>query len=286
MLVTVIGDALIDITVPVSGIKPGDTYHRDISVSCGGTANVAIQIAKLGEKVTLVGRVGNDPLGLYFVDNLKKNGVSDLIFFDNDHPTGLCVSMVYEDGERSMVASRGANDYWSKEEVNTHLDQIIKSRLVCFSGYSLLNNSDTILYLMERCHRKTEVWFNPGAPNLIRDSFQGIIRDFVDVLIMNLDEARSITNKSEINKVRAELEKMVDLSVITLGKAGCIVATGKEWIQAPVDNLIAGADTTGAGDVFSAGFIVGRLRGMDELQCARLGHEVAASFLKEKRGIA
>ena len=285
MAITVIGDALVDIIVPASDIERGDTHYRNISVSCGGTANVAIQVAGLGEDVKFMGRVGNDPLGLHFVDNLKQHRVSELVFSDNDSPTGLCVSLVYEDGERSMVASRGANDYWSKMEVDTCIDQIMESRFVYFSGYSLLNNLDVISYLMERCHEKTEVWFNPGAPNLDMDYFPEIIHDFVDGLILNLDEARSITNKDEIDEITGALGMMVALPVITLGKAGCVVVRDAEGIRVPVDCLVEDADTTGAGDAFSAGFMVGRLRGLDELQSAQLGHKVAAGFLQEKKGV-
>ena len=282
MAITVIGDALIDIVVPIHSVKPGETYHRNVSIACGGTANVAIQIAKLGEEAKFLGKVGNDALGTYFVENLEKNKVEALMLYDDKHPTGLCVSLVYEDGERSMVANRGANDNWTKDGVNAYLDRIVKSRFAYFSGYSLADNSDTILYLMEKCCGNGEVWFNPGASNIIRDSFIRIIHDFVDVLVLNLDEARSITKRSAIEGIIAELGKIVGLAAITLGEAGCIVSTGKEWIQVPQDNLIENVDTTGAGDAFSAGFMVGRLRGMDRVECARLGHKVAAGFLREK----
>ena len=282
MAITVIGDAFIDVVVPIHGVKPGETYHRNISVACGGTANIAIQVAKLGEKVKFMGKVGNDALGTYFVENLEKNKVEALMLYDDENPTGLCVSLAYEDGERSMVANRGANDNWTKDGVNVYLDRIVKSRFVYFSGYSLVNNSDTILYIMRKCCGNCEVWFNPGAPNIIKDSFIKIIHEFVDVLVMNLDEARSITKRSETEQIIAELGKMAGLSVITLGKTGCIVSRGKEWIQVPQTSLIENADTTGAGDAFSAGFMVGRLRGMDKVECARLGHQATANFLKGK----
>ncbi len=284
MSITVIGDALVDVVVPVHAIKPGETYHRNISVTCGGTANVAVQIAKLGEKAKFLGKVGNDALGRYFVENLEKNKVEALMLDDDGQPTGLCVSMVYEDGERSMVTNRGASDNWTKDGASVYLDQIVKSRFVYFSGYSLMNNSDTILYLVGKCRGNCEVWFNPGAPNIINDSFAKIVHDFVDVLILNLDEARSITKKSEIKEIVAELGKMVSLSAITLGREGCVVSTGKDWIQVAQSNPIENADTTGAGDAFSAGFMVGRLRGIDMTGCARLGNEAAASFLEGKRG--
>ena len=286
MLVTIVGDVLVDVVVPAAGVKPGETHHRHISVACGGTANTAIQLARLGEEVKFIGRAGNDPCGLYFIDTLKRNGVSTLISLDSEYPTGLCVSLVQADGERSMVASRGANDHWDKKEIKTYLDQIMKSRAVYFSGYSLLYNSELILHLMEKCHRKIEVWFNPGAPNLIKDYFQKVIQDFVDILILNLDEARAITGRDEMDEISTGLGKLVDLSVITLGEAGCVVVKGKEFVKIPAENVLESIDTTGAGDVFSAGFMAGRLRGLDELQCAELGHKAAADFLSVKRRTA
>ena len=125
MAITVIGDAFIDAVVPIHGIKPGKTYHRTISIAYGGTANAAIQIAKLGEEAKFLGKVGNDALGRYFVENLEKSKVEALMLYDDKHPTVLCVSMVYEDGESSMVANRGANDNWTKDGVTAYLDRII-----------------------------------------------------------------------------------------------------------------------------------------------------------------
>lgn len=136
--------------------------------------------------------------------------------------------------------------------------------------------------MLEKCHGKTEVWFNPGAPNLIRDSFNKVIRDLVDILILNRDEAKSITNRGEMNEITAELGKVVGLSVITLGRAGCIVVAGKEYKKVPLGNIVDNADNTGAEDTFSAGFMVSKLRGMDNLQSTHLGHNAAANFLKEK----
>ena len=285
MSVTIIGDAFVDIIVPIYGVKPGETHHRNISISCGGTANVAVHVARLGEGVKFAGRVGNDALGLYFKRNLAENGVGDLTFSDDSHPTGVCVSLVYGDGERSMVASRGANDYLAKSELEAHLEEIRKSRIVYFSGYSLVNNSDVITYAMKECQGNCEIWFNPGAPNIITDSFKEIVHKFVHTLILNLVEAGSITGRHETGDVVADLGKIAGLSVITKGKEGCIIIKGEEWLQVPPDNWVEGADTTGAGDAFSAGFIVGRLKGMEEVECAKLAHRVAADFLRGKGGV-
>ena len=151
MSVTVIGDAFVDLIVPIQGIKRGETYHRKILVSCGGTANVAVQISKLGESAKFLGKVGNDILGKYFKQNLRDNGVKDLTVVDQRNPTGICVSLIYEDGERTMIADRGANDFLSKEDVLAYIDEIVDSKIVYFSGYSLLSevSSEAVLYLIK-----------------------------------------------------------------------------------------------------------------------------------------
>ncbi len=279
MVVTVVGDAFVDIIVPAHGLKRGETHHRDILVSSGGTATVATEVARLGEDTEFVGKVGNDVFGSYFKENLRKNKVKDLAFWDNNHPTGLCISLVHEDGERSMVASRGANDYLTTSEIESCISEIEKARVIYFSGYSLLNIPDVVRYLMEKLCGSSELWFNPGAPNVIGNSLKGVIHDFVDVLILNMDEAKSLTGKDEMNEILSNLEEIVTLSVVTLGKEGCVVLEGGKSIHVSPDKVIEGIDTTGAGDAFSAGFIVGRLRGMNKAACAGLGHKAAISFL-------
>lgn len=288
MSVTVIGDAFIDVIVPVGGINPGETHYRKIAMSCGGTANVAVQIAKLGKKAKFVGKVGNDIFGEYFRQNLRVNEVKDLVFVDRKNPTGICISMVYDGGERAMIANRGANDYLKKEDINVYIDEIINSRIIYFSGYSLLSkqSSEAVLYVVKKCRKKNcEIYFNPGAPNIIKDSFKNIVRNLVDVLIMNIDEARTMTRKNKIEDILESLRKFANFVVITLGKNRCIVSKKKgEYIQVKTKKLSI-LDTTGAGDAFTAGFIVGILRSLDEIDCARLANKVAARFLREKTEI-
>ena len=249
--------------VPVQGIRAGETYHRKIIMLCGGTANVAIQIAKLVEKAKFVGKVGNDVFGMYFKQNLEINGVEDLTFVDERNPTGLCISMVYDDGERAMVANRGANDHFKKEEIKSCIERITDSKIVYFSGYSLLSekNAESILYVIERCHKQNcEIYFNPGAPNLIREEFKSIIFDFVDVLILNMEEAKSMTKKNEIKDIIKSISDMVDVVVITMGEGGCIVSRSGDYAAIPTRKVRV-VDTTGAGDAFTAGAVYSILNG-------------------------
>lgn len=284
MSVTVIGDAFIDIIVPIPDIEPGDTYHRDIISICGGTATTAVQIARLGEAAGFLGRVGNDALGKYFRDNLKKNQVKDMTVVD-EHRTGLCIALVYPDGERSMVADRGANNYLTGQDIEHRLNTIFKSQIIYLSGYSLARmDSGEVLPILKRCREHgCQLWFNLGAPNIITDSLRYSLHQFFDVLIMNFDEAKALSGKENIPEMKEALQKYANLAVITMGREGCIVMrAGQQVIAVGSKTVPKVTDTTGAGDAFAAGFIVGRLRQRPDIECARLANETAAHFLEMK----
>ena len=285
MVATVVGDAFIDLIVPTQDIKPGETYHSNILVTCGGTANVAVQVSKLGEQAKFIGKVGNDALGRYFREELERSGVKGVTFIDNEYPTGLCLALLFSSGERSMVASRGANNFLSEREIRSCISEILDSSIVYFSGYSLLSkvSSNSTLYALRECHKHDcQVWFNPGAPNLITEDFVQLIRKFVDVLVLNIEEAKSLTGQGEIDDILARLGEMVDIAAVTMGGEGCILLQNGQHTRVSAEALPYVTDTTGAGDAFSAGFIVGRLRNMDMVGCAQLGHKTAANLLEER----
>lgn len=224
MSVTVIGDAFIDLIVPICGIRRGETYHRKILISCGGTTNVAVQISKLCEKAKFLGKVGEDIFGKLFKENLREKSVEDLTVVDQRNPTGICVSLVYEDGERTIIADRGANNFLRKDEVSAYIDEITSSKIVYFSGYSLLSkqSSEAVLYAIEKCYGRCDVYFNPGAPNVVNDKFRKVIREFVDVLIANEEEAKTLSGKDNLKDALNVLKDWVDLVVVTLSKEGSL----------------------------------------------------------------
>jgi len=278
----VIGEAFIDLIVPAWSINRGETYHREIRVFIGGLANVAIEISKMGEKANFVGKVGNDPFGMFLRQTLKQYGVKDIVFVDHVLSTGMCISLVY-DGERTMIADRGANDNLSIEEIESCIDEIRNSKIAYFSGYSLQRGEtrESVLKCIKDCHEHgVEVYFNPGAPNLIKKDFRQIIRNFVDVLILNEDEAKKLTRKKEDINFES-LNELVDLAVVTRGKYGCTLIKNGRVVNVKTKEIKV-QNTTGAGDAFSAGFIVGRLRGLNEVECAKLGNQTAARFLEER----
>ncbi len=288
MSVTVIGDAFIDIILPVPNIEPGGTYHHAIHTFCGGSATTAINITRLGEKASFLGRVGDDAMGKYFRENLKENKVKDMTITDSDRRTGLCVAMTYPDGERSMVADRGANDSLCAQDIGDRINAIARSGMVYLSGYSLARmDTEETLTVLKRCReRGGELWFNPGAPNMVTASLNRTIYQFFDAVIMNFDEARNFAGTDNLPEMAAALEPVARLIVITTGREGCLIIRAGQRVAIGTRAVPGVRDTTGAGDAFSAGFMVGRLRHLPDTECARLANRTAALFLKEKERLS
>ncbi|MFC1945250.1 carbohydrate kinase family protein [Chloroflexota bacterium] len=283
MSAIVVGDAFVDIIVPFYGFRPGETYHRHLTTRCGGVANVAVQLARLGSKADFFGKVGKDVFGDYFRHNLERHGVTDFVVTDPENATGLCVSLSHKGGERTMIASRGANDFLRIEDVKSQLRGMCSSDILYFSGYSLVSDitANTVLHMVERCRsQKCAIYFNPGASNIITKKYRDVLKRYVDVLILNIAEAEKLSEQGKISEIAKSLSSIVRLAVITAGADGCILVRNGE-IRCFKTDVIDTADTTGAGDACSAGFIHGKLRGMDDGDCARAGNQAALLWLRE-----
>ena len=282
MSVAVIGDAFIDIIVPTYSIRAGETYQRDVVVSCGGTANVAVWLSRIGQNAMFIGAVGDDLFGEFFKRDLDKEHVSHLLAIDRDYPTGVCASLVGERGERTMMVSRGANDYLSKKHIDEHLEQMLDCELIYLTGYSFISDltQSSIEYLLKQCKKyECEVWFNPGAQNILNSISTDIIKEYVDVLILNIGEAKELTRQRDANAILNHLEHLSNFIVMTMGSEGCLLLNNGEVVHMPAMNVANVVDTTGAGDAFAAGFIVGYLDNKTLKKCIILGHETAAKVI-------
>lgn len=232
-------------------------------------------------------RIGNDVFGKHFKEYLRSVGVKDLTLIDKLHNTGICVSFIYENGERTMIVNKGANDYLSVNDISSCIYDIANSKIFYFSGYSLIskNTYDATMYAVKEASKNgSKVYFNPGAPNIINENFRQIIEKFVDILILNIDEAKVLSGEDDIHLIADILTKGVKLAVITLNKQGALVCKRGDIYHVPTTPINA-RDTTGAGDAFAAGFIAGKIRGLNDYECVKLGNFTALNFLKEKNSL-
>ena len=116
-MIVVLGDIAIDI---VSQLKKPLARGSDASATVrmmpgGSGANVAVWLARLGQPVSFIGRVGDDPFGRWLADDLRREGVNPALTVDHERGTGVIQVLVEPDGERTMVPDRGANAVWAPE---------------------------------------------------------------------------------------------------------------------------------------------------------------------------
>lgn len=276
----VVGDALMDITFSTENIAPKGVVERRIGLSIGGVANVAIWSRRLGVESAFVGKVGNDIIGDFYLENLASESVIPLVE-RSDAPTGICICMLDQSGERTMVVQKGANDYLSKDDLRKHLKRLQESRYAYFSAFSFARKelAETMLYLMrELSSHGSNICLSGGAPNVlkrIRSRILRIAERYVDVFFLNWDEATVLSHEEDEKAIVGFLSKYSDEIVVTKGEFGSVVCQGREITHVPAKEVKA-IDTTGAGDAFAAGYIVGKLRGHTIAECARDGNEVAS----------
>ena len=279
----IVGDAMIDIVLPLSAIKDvyalsqGGVTNTKMNLSLGGSANVAFHITKLGGNSTFTGKVGDDYFGRMFLDDLKTNGITANVAISRTENTGVVFVLVFPDGERFFIDDRGANAELKYEDIN--LDLIRDSKYLFFSGYSFQDEGilDCIRKLLDATANDTSVIFNPGAPNLVkefRESFSSIIREYVSILILNEAEAKYLTGCSSEREMLDSLLSMVNTVALTKGDRGSIVAMRNE-IYEIMANSAKVVDTTGAGDAYAAGFIHGLSQGWDIKTAGEFASNVA-----------
>ena len=281
---TVVGDAMIDVLLPLSDIEDihrlsqGGVTNTKMRLLPGGSANIAFYITKLGGSSVFMGRVGDDYFGKVFQEDLGDNGILANVSISKNENTGVVFVLVFPNGERFFIDDRGANDELNYEDID--LDLIRDSKYFFFSGYSLQDKGvgDSIKRLLEETVNDTRVVFNPGAPNLatkFKDTFTDVIGKYVSVLILNEAEARCLTQCASEGETINYLLSLADTVALTKGERGSVVARRDEIyeIKAGTAEVV---DTTGAGDAFAGGFIYGLCQGWNLKDAGELASKVAA----------
>jgi len=280
---TVIGDAMVDVVLPLSDIEDisslsqGGVTNTRMSLSPGGAANVAYYMSKLGGRSAFTGRIGDDYYGRLFTADLEKHGIIANVTIDPDENTGVVHVLVFPNGERFFIDDRGANANLACEDIDLNL--VKASRFLYFLGYSFQDEKAirNIIKVLDDIPGDTEVVFNPGAPNLadkFRKEFTDVIREHVDILILNEAEARCLTQCDSNEEIIASLLAITGIVALTRGEPGSVVAKKNEihTIEAiPVEPV----DTTGAGDAYSAGLIYGLCQGWDLRAAGEFASKVA-----------
>jgi adenosine kinase len=255
-------------------------------VSGGSAANTIIGAAHLGCRAGFIGKVKTDPLGAIFTHDIRSAGVTFKSAPAKDGAASArCLVFVTPDGQRTMNTFLGACQNLTPEDVDP--DLVMKSQIVYLEGYlwDPPEAKRAFLKASEIAHasgsRVALSLSDAFCVDRYREEFLGLIRDkLVDIVFANESELHSLYQTADFDTALGLLRNEGILAVVTRSEAGSIVVTREEThaVHAfPVEKVI---DTTGAGDLFAAGFLTGLVRDMALPECARLGALAAAEIIQ------
>jgi adenosine kinase len=257
-----------------------------VTVSGGSAANTIIGAAGLGCSGAFIGKVKTDALGGLFRDDIRAAGVDFLTPPDADGPaTARCFVLVTPDGHRTMNTFLGACQNLTEADVDAGI--VAASAVTYLEGYlwdppaakAAFVKAATIARAAGR--RVALSLSDPFCVGRYRGEFLGLVRDkMVDILFANEAELKSLYEEEDFDAAIAQLGREGILGAVTRSEKGCVVVSEGAMITAPAAPIQALVDTTGAGDLFAAGFIAGLVRERDLSTCARLGALAAAEIIQ------
>jgi len=263
-----------------------DAMGPAIETSGGSAANTIVGLASLGSRSAFIGKVKDDELGRTFAHDIRAAGAAYTTPPAADGPsTARCYVLVTPDGERTMNTYLGAAQDLHPADIDA--DLVAASAVLYLEGYlwDPKNAKDAFIKAAKIAHeaeRNVALSLSDAfCVDRWRAEFLQLMRSgTVDLIFANETELHSLYQTSDFDTAVAALRADVSAAVVTRSEKGCIVLgpEGTEAVPAfPIERVI---DTTGAGDLFAAGFLSGLARGADDRTCGRLGALAAAEVIQ------
>ena len=295
-----LGSALVDILVHESddfvrriGVKKGgmtlmdmpalekilnQVSVRPIEVPGGSACNTAVGIGQLGGRARFVGKRGNDDTGRFFQNALVERGVEPFLT-TSPLPTGRVLSIITPDAQRTMITYLGASADTQPEEITAEC--FTDSAVVHMEGY-LLFNPDLMAASLKAAKKAGALVSLDLASFTVVEQSKGILDEiierYVDILIANEDESMAYTGLKDESQALARLARHVDIAVLKVGARGSFLQHEDRVYRIPAHGSGPAIDTTGAGDLWAAGFLYGLVNGYAHEKSGRLasacGYEV------------
>ncbi len=255
-----------------------------VEMSGGSAANTMVGVASLGGSACYIGKVNHDDLGDVFGHDMRAVGVP---FrgggVNHGTPTGRCIIVVTPDAERTMNTYLGVSSSLCVDDLD--LDAIAGGEVLYMEGY-LFDRDDAkaaFRHAADVAHangRRVSLTLSDSfCVDRHREDFRMLVQEHVDILFGNADEIRSLYEVDDIETAIAAVSRECGLAAITVGADGCVIVTPDERIEVPAVPVERVLDTTGAGDLFAAGFLFGITSGRSLVECGELGSIAAAEVI-------
>lgn len=255
-----------------------------VEVSGGSAANTIVGIAALGGSTQYLGKVRDDQLGAVFGHDLRATGVRyEVAPATNGPATGRCLIVVTPDAQRTMSTYLGASPFFAEDDIDEAA--IRSARVLYLEGYlfdrpAAQNAFKKASEIARDAGRKVAITLSdPFCVERHRRSFLELLDSYVDLVFANEVEACSLYETDDLATAITRFASTGVTVVVTRSEKGSIVVRGDERIVVKADPVDEVVDTTGAGDLYAAGFLFGYSRGYDFERCARLGSMAAAEVI-------
>ena len=254
--------------------------------SGGSAANTVAGIASLGGKAAYIGKVADDQLGEIFTHDIRTVGV----FFDtpplkNGPATARCLINVTADAARSMSTFLGAAALVTEEDVAAGAAALQASEIIYLEGYLFDREEAKRGYVaaaeMAAAHKsRTAMTLSDlFCVERHRVAFRHLVAHHIDILLANEAEIKALYETEDFDTAMAQAREDVAVVAVTRSEKGAVIARGAEMVTVaavPVSKLV---DTTGAGDLFAAGFLLGLAQDRPLTEAGRMGAICAAEII-------
>lgn len=297
-----IGNALVDILVDIDnpslfekyGLQKGGmemideekkrAIHAEIaglkqSIASGGsTANTIHGLARLGAQTGFIGKISRDFAGESFQKDMLNSHIEPHLCY-SDIDTGIATTFITPDGERTFATYLGAASTLTPEDLD---DEVLKKYdYIHVEGY-LIFNKELILDVCKRAKAAgLKISMDMASYNLVesmRDFVEELLRDYVDIIFANEEEAKAFSGKEEEDALEV-LSQYCPVSVVKLGAKGSIIKVDGQVTR--IDPMPATRiDTTGAGDIYASGFLYGLMNGYSVEKSGKLATRLSSAIIE------
>lgn len=253
----------------------------------GSAGNTTFALARLGASTSFLGKTGNCVQGGFYRDSFAKLGGDVSRFKIGGVPNGHCLSLVTPDGERTMRTDLGAAMTLTPEEISVHdFEGSIHAHI---EGYLLFNQALMRKVLSSAKEAGCSISLDLASfevVNATQSILPEILRDYVDIVFANEEEGSAFTGiADDYSAMALRLAELTDIAAIKVGAHGSYIACAGTVERVEPMHAARVVDTTGAGDLWAAGFLYGWSQQRPLAECGRIGSILGAAVVQEQGSV-
>ena len=252
------------------------------TISGGSIANSIVGLSQLGNKVGFIGKVNDDDLGSKYEEGLKSENVEYFYSKKREElPTGTCLILVTPDSERTMCTFLGTAGKINENDVSS--DVIGQSEMIFLEGY-LWDEGEPKKAFEKAINNSKKVAMSLSDQFCVdrhKPHFLNLVKNKLDITFANEQEMMSLIDATGFKDVIDFAKNLKKQVVITRGDKGAISINGEEIVENGIEKNLKIKDLTGAGDLFAAGFLHGKLNNLNTLESLNKGRELSSKVIQQ-----